>query len=91
MPRVIFSLQLDTQPGGRAFLIAPLDSAGQSPRFVPCPPKTRVVDLRAGDEFDHGCVRYTVHRVKVHRQAKDWKGPAPDDGYLVRGGRAFGE
>ena len=83
MPRIIFSLRIDTRPGGLEYLIAPLDPAGNSPHVHHCDQKKRVIDLRIGDQLGK---RYTVHDVKAFRQTMNWRWPAPVDGYTVREG-----
>ena len=82
--RVIFSLQLTVTANGLTEPIAPLDPAGQSKLIKPCPPKKRCIDLRVGDAFDYGGTRYQVHGIGAYREARNWLGELPADGYAVK-------
>jgi hypothetical protein len=87
MPRVIYSLAFDLMHHGRQMLlIAPLLPDGQSPYCSACAPKRRVVDLRAGDQVEHGQSRYRIKKVLAYRQAVYGVAePRRDEGYAVRG------
>jgi hypothetical protein len=70
MPRVIYSLAFDLMHHGQQMLrIAPLLPDGQSPHCRACAPKRRVVDLRSGDQVEHGASRYRIKKVSAYRQA----------------------
>lgn len=79
--RIIFSLELKAACG--TIFIAPLDREGQSPYVRPVG-KPRVIDLRVGDQFDHGGTRYHLVHIRAYRDAAGWKGELPEDGYPVR-------
>jgi hypothetical protein len=87
MPRVIYSLAFDVlHRGQQMLLIAPLLPDGQSPHCRACAPKCRVIDLRPGDQVEHGQSRYRIKKVSAYRQAfYGAAGPRPDEGYAVRG------
>jgi hypothetical protein len=70
MPRVIYSHAFDVlHHGHQMLLIAPLLPDGKSPYCRACAPKRRVVDLRPGDQVEHGQSRYRIKKVSAYRQA----------------------
>jgi hypothetical protein len=58
----------------------------QSPYCRACAPKRRVIDLRPGDQVEHGQSRYRIKKVSAYRQAIYGAAESrPDEGYMVCG------
>jgi hypothetical protein len=95
--RLIYSLQLDlapppdAKPGVSCQLIVLLDRAGNAcGRVYPRPPKTRMIDVRPGDEILHDGRYIRVLKVEAYRDAwvgEEYAKNVPhEQGYLYRVG-----
>jgi hypothetical protein len=68
-------------------LIVPLTPDGQGKHTQPLPPKTRMIDVRAGDHVRHKGKRHKVRAIKAYRDntIDAERVPHVTDGYVVKG------
>lgn len=81
MPRVIYSLLLElvsSVEGAFDEIVVPVDHNGQSEHCKPVLPKTRIIDLRSGDQVRHlpSGQTFQIKGVKAYRDCWDPQPPA---------------